>query len=59
MAHGDNNGLVLPPRLAPIHVVMVPVFKKPEEEEAVLAKMREFKELMERAGLTVKMLIYL
>ena len=54
MAHGDNNGLVLPPRLAPIHVVMVPVFKKPEEEEAVLAKMREFKELMERAGLTVK-----
>ncbi len=54
MAHGDNNGLVLPPRLAPIHVVMVPVFKKPEEEEAVLAKMREFKDLMERAGLTVK-----
>ena len=54
MAHGDNNGLVLPPRLAPIHVVMVPVFKKPEEEEAVLAKMREFKELMERVGLTVK-----
>lgn len=54
MAHGDNNGLVLPPRLAPIHVVMVPVFKKPEEEEAVLAKMREFKELMVRAGLTVK-----
>ena len=54
MAHGDNNGLVLPPRLAPIHVVMVPVFKKPEEEEAVLAKMREFKELMERAGLAVK-----
>ena len=54
MAHGDNNGLVLPPRLAPIHVVMVPVFKKPEEEEAVLAKMKEFKELMERAGLTVK-----
>ena len=54
MAHGDNNGLVLPPRLAPIHGVMVPVFQKPEEEEAVLAKMREFKELMERAGLTVK-----
>ena len=54
MAHGDNNGLVLPPSLAPIHVVMVPVFKKPKEEEAVLAKMREFKDLMERAGLTVK-----
>lgn len=54
MAHGDNNGLVLPPRLAPIHVVMVPVFRKPEEEQAVLEKMKEFKALMEKAGLTVK-----
>jgi prolyl-tRNA synthetase len=27
MAHGDDNGLVLPPRLAPIQVVMVPIYK--------------------------------
>lgn len=54
MAHGDNNGLVLPPKLAPIHVVMVPVFKTEEEEKAVLAKMAEFKVQMEKEGLSVK-----
>jgi prolyl-tRNA synthetase len=36
MTHSDDQGLVLPPRLAPIHVVIVPIFKKPEEKEAVL-----------------------
>jgi prolyl-tRNA synthetase len=37
MSHSDDQGLVLPPRLAPIHVVIVPIFKKAEEREAVLA----------------------
>jgi prolyl-tRNA synthetase len=37
MTHSDDQGLILPPRLAPIHVVIVPIFKKPEEREAVLA----------------------
>src|SRR5207253_2351004 len=36
MTHGDDQGLVLPPRLAPLHVVIVPIFKKPEERAAVL-----------------------
>jgi prolyl-tRNA synthetase len=36
MTHSDDQGLVLPPRLAPIHVVIVPIFKKPDEKEAVL-----------------------
>jgi prolyl-tRNA synthetase len=36
MTHSDDQGLVLPPRLAPIHVVIVPIFRKPEEREAVL-----------------------
>jgi prolyl-tRNA synthetase len=36
MTHSDDNGLVLPPRLAPLHVVIVPIFKKPEEKTAVL-----------------------
>ncbi len=31
MGHGDNNGLVLPPRLAPIQVVIVPIYKKSEQ----------------------------
>jgi prolyl-tRNA synthetase len=37
MTHSDDQGLVLPPRLAPIHVVIVPIFRKPEERQAVLA----------------------
>jgi prolyl-tRNA synthetase len=36
MTHSDDQGLVLPPRLAPIHVVIVPIFKSPEEKTAVL-----------------------
>ncbi|TMQ32325.1 MAG: proline--tRNA ligase, partial [Planctomycetota bacterium] len=41
MTHSDDQGLVLPPRLAPIHVVIVPIFKKPEERQAVLAAAAE------------------
>lgn len=37
MTHSDDQGLVLPPRLAPIHAVIVPIFKTPEEKTAVLA----------------------
>jgi len=41
MTHGDDQGLVIPPRLAPIQVVIVPIYRKDEEREAVLAKARE------------------
>src|SRR5436305_4833865 len=34
MTHSDDQGLVVPPRLAPIHVVIVPIFRKPEEKLA-------------------------
>jgi prolyl-tRNA synthetase len=37
MTHSDDQGLVLPPRLAPIHAVIVPIFKTAEEKKAVLA----------------------
>src|SRR3984893_11741753 len=37
MTHSDDQGLVLPPRVAPIHVVIVPIFRKPEERLAVTA----------------------
>jgi prolyl-tRNA synthetase len=36
MSHSDDKGLILPPRLAPIHVVIVPIFRKEEERKAVL-----------------------
>ena len=54
MAHSDDNGLVLPPKLAPIHVVMVPIFKTDEEHAAIIAKMEELKSQLEKFGLTVK-----
>ena len=54
MAHGDDHGLVLPPALAPIHVVMVPIFKKEEERKAIVAKMEQIKSQLEALGLTAK-----
>ncbi|HOA21214.1 MAG TPA: proline--tRNA ligase [Anaerolineaceae bacterium] len=36
MTHGDDQGLVLPPRLAPIQVVIVPIYRKDEEKAAVM-----------------------
>lgn len=37
MTHSDDQGLVVPPRLAPLHVAVVPIFRKAEEKQAVLA----------------------
>ena len=41
MTHGDDAGLVMPPQLAPIQVVIVPIYRKDEERESVLAKAKE------------------
>ncbi|MGZ3651442.1 MAG: proline--tRNA ligase, partial [Bdellovibrionota bacterium] len=38
MTHSDDKGLVMPPRLAPLHVVIVPIFKTPQEKEEVLSR---------------------
>ena len=52
MTHGDDQGLVLPPRLAPIQVVIVPIFRKDEEQEAVMAAVEKVQ--AELAGFRVK-----
>jgi prolyl-tRNA synthetase len=55
MVHGDDQGLVLPPRLAPIQAVIVPIFRKEEEKAKVMeAADRVFSEL-KAAGIRVKM----
>ena len=55
MAHGDDNGLVLPPKLAPIQVVMVPITGKDEAvNNAILDKMYGFKKELETKGISVK-----
>jgi prolyl-tRNA synthetase len=43
MAHGDDQGLVLPPRLAPIQVVIVPIFKSDDEKAQVLPVVERLK----------------
>lgn len=54
MTHSDDNGLVLPPKLAPIQVVIVPIYKKPEELEAINAKVSVWVEAMRSKGISVK-----
>lgn len=54
MVHSDDEGLVLPPKLAPIHVVIVPVYRSDEELDRVTAKANEIKKALEAHGLTVK-----
>ena len=54
MAHSDNHGLVLPPKLAPIQVVMVPIYKGEEEMETIVARMKSLKQEMEAKGISVK-----
>ncbi|MBX3103264.1 MAG: proline--tRNA ligase [Bacteroidetes bacterium] len=54
MTHSDDNGLVLPPRLAPIHVVLVPIYKSAEEMQTVLDKTAPLVEALRARGLTVK-----
>lgn len=54
MAHSDDQGLVLPPKLAPIHVVIVPIFKGEEQFNMISEKALEIKKTLEAKGITVK-----
>lgn len=54
MAHSDDQGLVLPPRLAPIHVVIVPIFKNDEERAKLIAVAASIRADLEAVGLAVK-----
>lgn len=54
MAHSDDNGLVIPPKLAPIQVVIVPIYKKQEQFDAVSEKAEAIKKDLEEKGVRVK-----
>ncbi len=54
MAHGDNNGLVLPPAIAPIQVVMVPIYKGEEELAKMVAYMKELEKELRALGISTK-----
>ena len=51
MVHGDDKGLVLPPRVAPIQVVIIPIYHSDEERETILEKSRDVKDKLERDGI--------
>lgn len=53
MAHGDDNGLVLPPALAPIQVVIVPIYKNNEETSKIDEKADIIKKQLEATGISV------
>ncbi|MFC5624154.1 proline--tRNA ligase [Algoriphagus winogradskyi] len=54
MAHSDDNGLVLPPKLAPIQVVIIPIYRKEEEFDAITEKANEIMAELRKAGVSVK-----
>lgn len=54
MAHSDNNGLVLPPLLAPIQVVMIPIYKGEEDLAAMVARLGEIADKLKQRGISVK-----
>ena len=54
MAHADNNGLVLPPKLAPVQVVIIPIYKGGEGQELMNPVAMKIKEKLEAKGISVK-----
>ena len=54
MTHSDDNGLVLPPNLAPFQVVIVPIYKNEEQLNAITAKVNELTAKLKALGISVK-----
>ncbi|GAA0544746.1 proline--tRNA ligase [Chitinophaga japonensis] len=54
MAHSDDDGLVLPPRIAPLQVVIVPIYKNEEQKALINEKAAAIVQELKRAGITVK-----
>ena len=54
MTHGDDNGLIVPPRLAPIQVVVVPIYRSDDEKALVLEKAERVASVLRQEHLRVK-----
>ena len=54
MTHSDDQGLVLPPKIAPLQVVIVPIYKGDEQKAAIDIKVKEFMQSFKAAGIRVK-----
>ena len=55
MAHGDEHGLRLPPRLAPIQTVIVPIFRSDDDRSSVMEKAAEIRDRLAGAGVRVEL----
>ena len=55
MCHSDDEGLILPPNLAPIQVVIVPIFRKEEEKILVLEKAKQIQKALKAKNISVKL----
>jgi len=54
MSHSDDKGLVLPPKIAPIQVVIIPISGSEEDKSLVMEKVKKVKEELESAGVSLK-----
>lgn len=54
MAHSDDSGLILPPKLAPIQVVIVPIYRSEEQLAHISEKVQEIMKGLKRIGISVK-----
>ena len=54
MTHSDDNGLVLPPKLAPIQVVIIPIYKGEDQHAAITEKLQSVIDKLQALGITVK-----
>jgi prolyl-tRNA synthetase len=55
MVHGDDQGLVLPPKIAPFQVVLVPIYRKDEEKSQVMAVVEKIQAELLNAGIRLKL----
>ncbi len=53
MAHSDDNGLVLPPALAPIHLAIVPIFKTEEDLQEIMGTLKEQLAILKKEKLAI------
>jgi prolyl-tRNA synthetase len=54
MTHSDDNGLVLPPKLAPIQVVIIPIYRKDEQLKEITNKVNQIVAKLKEKGISVK-----
>lgn len=54
MTHSDDNGLVLPPKLAPIQVVIIPIYRNEEQKKAIDQQVSEISKQLKGLGISVK-----